>query len=200
MRLIFDTGVVVSSLLLPRSVPWRAFQAARNQEALLVSLATLKELDDVLRRSKFDASVTEERRADVCPLSRTLVHVPAGSAALIRRDNRLALWSVCRPTPSSRVAACAWLRRSVRRLGPRCRPASQDSPCLKSRFACLGCCRFPPACSICVPASAAPRKPRFSPASRSRWPSCRRPSRAGDLVEVNISADPHYHVLTEQAG
>jgi SulP family sulfate permease len=24
--------------------------------------------------------------------------------------------------------------------------------------------------------------------------------RAGDLVEVNISEDPHYHVLTERAG
>ena len=64
MRVIFDTGVVVSGLLLPRSVPRQAFQVARNRGVLLVSLATLEELDDVLRRSKFDAYVTEEQRLE----------------------------------------------------------------------------------------------------------------------------------------
>lgn len=64
MRAVFDTGVVVSGLLLPRSVPRLAFQAARTRGAILVSLATLEELDDVLRRSKFDAYITEEERLD----------------------------------------------------------------------------------------------------------------------------------------
>lgn len=64
MRVIFDTGVVVSGLLLPRSVPRLAFQAARNRGEILVSVATLEELDDVLRRSKFDAYITEEERLD----------------------------------------------------------------------------------------------------------------------------------------
>lgn len=64
MRVIFDTGVVVSGLLLPRSVPRLAFQAARNRGEILVSVATLEELDDVLRRSKFDAYITEEQRLD----------------------------------------------------------------------------------------------------------------------------------------
>lgn len=64
MRVIFDTGVVVSGLLLPRSVPRLAFQAARNRGEILVSVATLEELDDVLRRSKFDAYITEEEPLD----------------------------------------------------------------------------------------------------------------------------------------
>ncbi|MFM8433732.1 MAG: putative toxin-antitoxin system toxin component, PIN family [Planctomycetia bacterium] len=64
MRVVFDTGVVVSGLLLPRSVPRLAFQAARDQGEILVSIATLEELDDVLRRSKFDAYITEEQRLE----------------------------------------------------------------------------------------------------------------------------------------
>lgn len=64
MRVIFDTGVVISGLLLPGSMPRQAIQAARTQADLLVSLATLEELDDVIRRPKFDAYMTEEERLE----------------------------------------------------------------------------------------------------------------------------------------
>src|SRR6266545_5002702 len=62
-RTVIDTGVVVSAVLLPRSVPRRAFDVA-VQGKLLVSLATIAELDDVLRRPKFNKYVEEAKRLE----------------------------------------------------------------------------------------------------------------------------------------
>lgn len=63
-RVIFDTGVVVSALILPRSIPRQAFDAAILQGRLLVSDASIAELDDVLRRPKFERYVNEAERLD----------------------------------------------------------------------------------------------------------------------------------------
>jgi putative PIN family toxin of toxin-antitoxin system len=54
----------VSAVLLPRSVPRQAFDAAATRGKLLVSDATVTELDDVLRRPRFDKYVTEEKRLE----------------------------------------------------------------------------------------------------------------------------------------
>lgn len=59
---VLDTSVIVSSLLLPRSVPRQAFDLAFIQGTVLVSDTTLNELDTVLRRSRFDRYVAEEER------------------------------------------------------------------------------------------------------------------------------------------
>jgi len=64
LRTIIDTGVVVSALLLPRSVPRQAFDVAAARGRLLVSDETIAELDDVLRRPKFDKYVPETRRLE----------------------------------------------------------------------------------------------------------------------------------------
>ncbi len=64
MRIVIDTSVVVSALLLPRSVPRQAFDAAASRGSLLVSEATVAELDDVLRRPKFDKYVPEVMRLE----------------------------------------------------------------------------------------------------------------------------------------
>ena len=53
-RTVLDTGVVVSAVLLPRSVPRQAFDLALARGPLLVSEQTIAELDEVLRRPKFD--------------------------------------------------------------------------------------------------------------------------------------------------
>jgi putative PIN family toxin of toxin-antitoxin system len=63
-RTVLDTGVVVSALLLPRSVPRQAFEAAAARGKLLVSIATVAELDEVLRRPKFNKYLTEEMRLE----------------------------------------------------------------------------------------------------------------------------------------
>src|SRR5947209_19986152 len=63
-RAVVDTGVAVSAVLLPRSVPRQAFDAAAARGRLLVSEATVAELDEVLRRPKFDQYLREELRLE----------------------------------------------------------------------------------------------------------------------------------------
>jgi uncharacterized protein len=63
-RIVLDTNVVVSALLLRRSVPRQAFDRAAAEATLLVSAATVAELDDVLRRPKFDKYLSEEKRLE----------------------------------------------------------------------------------------------------------------------------------------
>ncbi|HNS39366.1 MAG: putative toxin-antitoxin system toxin component, PIN family [Anaerolineae bacterium] len=58
-RFVFDTNSVVSALLLKNSISRRAFDRARTEGAFLVSLATVSELADVLRRDKFNKYITE---------------------------------------------------------------------------------------------------------------------------------------------
>lgn len=62
VRYVLDTSVIVSALLLPRSVPRQAFGRAFSQGVVLVSDATINELDTVLRRSRFDRYVAEADR------------------------------------------------------------------------------------------------------------------------------------------
>jgi uncharacterized protein len=50
--------------LLPHSVPRQAFDAAAARGRLLVSAATVAELDDVLRRPKFNKYISEEKRLE----------------------------------------------------------------------------------------------------------------------------------------
>jgi putative PIN family toxin of toxin-antitoxin system len=64
LRTVIDTSVVVSAVLLPRSIPRQAFDTAATRGRLLVSAATVAELDDVLRRPKFDRYVQEAKRLE----------------------------------------------------------------------------------------------------------------------------------------
>ena len=62
LRFVFDTNTVVSALLMKRSVPREALDEAQNHGKLLISIDVLNELNDVLRREKFNKYVTEEER------------------------------------------------------------------------------------------------------------------------------------------
>jgi putative PIN family toxin of toxin-antitoxin system len=64
MRVVIDTSVIVSAVPLPQSVPRRAFDKACTDGRLLVSRDTLAELDEVLRRPKFNAYVGEPLRLE----------------------------------------------------------------------------------------------------------------------------------------
>lgn len=64
LRVVIDTNVAVSAVLLPRSKPRQAFDLAAKSGRLLMSQATLTELDDVLRRPKFDKYVSERQRLE----------------------------------------------------------------------------------------------------------------------------------------
>lgn len=61
-RYVLDTGVIVSAVLLPRSVPRRAVDLAFARGIVLASADTIGELDEVLRRPKFNRYLREEER------------------------------------------------------------------------------------------------------------------------------------------
>jgi putative PIN family toxin of toxin-antitoxin system len=63
-RVVIDSGVVVSAALLPKSIPRQAVDMAVARGRLLVSAATVVELDEVLRRSKFDRYIEERQRLE----------------------------------------------------------------------------------------------------------------------------------------
>ena len=62
IRYVFDTNVIVSSLLFDRSKPAQAFNYALNHGEILLSSELLSELSDVLGRKKFDRFLTSEER------------------------------------------------------------------------------------------------------------------------------------------
>jgi uncharacterized protein len=63
-RVVIDTGVVVSAVLLPHSVPRQAFETALASAELLISEETITELSAVLRRPKFNKYISEEHRLE----------------------------------------------------------------------------------------------------------------------------------------
>lgn len=62
MRLVFDTNIIISALLFDGSKPSKAFDIGITQGALLFSLPTLAELEEVLWRNKFDRYISHEER------------------------------------------------------------------------------------------------------------------------------------------
>jgi uncharacterized protein len=61
-RYVFDTNVIVSSLLFENSIPSKAFQYALKHGEVLLSIELLEELSDVFGRAKFNRFVTSEER------------------------------------------------------------------------------------------------------------------------------------------
>lgn len=64
LRFVFDTNVVISALLLRRSVARQAFDKATQAGKFLISDATVEELNAVLQRKGFERYVTEEERME----------------------------------------------------------------------------------------------------------------------------------------
>lgn len=63
-RFVLDSNVIVSALLLPSSIPRRAFDRAVEHGKLLSSSATVAEINDVLRRPGFARYLLEEERSE----------------------------------------------------------------------------------------------------------------------------------------
>lgn len=61
-RIVVDTNVFVSALLLPRSIPRQAIDQALDNGVLLFYEATMDEVAEVLWRPKFDPYVSAEER------------------------------------------------------------------------------------------------------------------------------------------
>ncbi len=60
---VVDTGVLISRLLRPRSVPGLAVDKALFECQLLLSIDALAELEDVVSRRKFERYATPLQRA-----------------------------------------------------------------------------------------------------------------------------------------
>jgi putative PIN family toxin of toxin-antitoxin system len=76
-RVVADTNVLVSRLILPQSVPAQALRRAELEARLLVSEATMYELADVLARRKLDLYVSlEDRKQFLRQLGRIAEFVP----------------------------------------------------------------------------------------------------------------------------
>ena len=76
-RVVVDTNVIISRLLLPRSAPGLAVRKAVDEGQLLASGATLGELAEVLSRRSLDAYVTvKDRQQFVRLLGRVVEMVP----------------------------------------------------------------------------------------------------------------------------
>lgn len=58
MRVVVDTNTLISSILIPQSIPDRAFKKARDTSVLLFSAATFEELQQVITWPKFDRYVS----------------------------------------------------------------------------------------------------------------------------------------------
>lgn len=88
-RIVADTNLLVSRLLLPGSVPGQAVRKAEKEGLILASRATLAELADVLGRRKFDPYVSVEERQDYLRLfARTVDVVTVGHRVRLCRDPR----------------------------------------------------------------------------------------------------------------
>ncbi len=87
MRCIFDTNVLVSALLLPDSKPRQALNRALREGKVLVSFATLAELNEVLSRKRFRRYVDEEDvRSFLAALTREADWVDVGIQIQACRD------------------------------------------------------------------------------------------------------------------
>ena len=63
-RYVFDTNVIVSALLFAQSTSGHSLKIALNQGTLLLSEAVAEELEEVLRRDRFDRYVKRETREE----------------------------------------------------------------------------------------------------------------------------------------
>jgi len=61
-RLVFDASAIVSALLFEHSVPARAFYHAIDRGKILLSREVVEELNEVVRRKKFDRYLDREDR------------------------------------------------------------------------------------------------------------------------------------------
>jgi len=86
-RSVFDTNVIVSALLQPRSVPRQALDRATGRGKMLLSTPVVEELDAVLRRGRFDRYLSESDRLEfLAALQRDAILIDVTGSAMGCRD------------------------------------------------------------------------------------------------------------------
>jgi len=91
-RLVFDTNTLISSLLLPDSLPAKAVRKGLREGIVIVSQSTLTELADVISRSKFDRYLSLDNRRQFfrhfSKVTETVVVVRQIQACRDEKDNK----------------------------------------------------------------------------------------------------------------
>lgn len=64
LGIVFDTNVIVSALLIKDSVARQAFDRALELGKLIISQATVEEVNGVLRRQGFEKYLSEDERLE----------------------------------------------------------------------------------------------------------------------------------------
>jgi putative PIN family toxin of toxin-antitoxin system len=86
-RVILDTNVLISRMLIPRSTAGRAVSRMLHNAQILVSEATLGELAETLNRDKFDPYVSMTDRQELFnQFARVAEWVPVTTAVRLCRD------------------------------------------------------------------------------------------------------------------
>lgn len=79
-RIVVDTNVFVSAIVAPRSIPRQAVDQVLDNGVLLFSAATMAELEEVLRRPKFDRYVSREE----CAIFLSQLRAPAEFVPIVQ--------------------------------------------------------------------------------------------------------------------
>ena len=97
-RVVVDTNILVSQLILPESLPAKVLAQVEMRSVLLFSESTMSELADVLSRPKFDRYVSREaRKGFIQRIGRIAEFVPI--IQTIRE---------CRDPKDDRILEAAW--------------------------------------------------------------------------------------------
>jgi len=95
---VFDTSTLIGAILFETSIPRQAYDLARQNGNILLSQATLDELNEVLRRKKFNKYVSEVERLaflDMLKLKAAFIEVTATiTACRDPKDNKFLELSV----------------------------------------------------------------------------------------------------------
>ena len=89
LRFVIDTNTLVSSILIASSVPDRAVKLIRHSGIVLISVATIEELQKVMNRPKFDKYVDPEIRSEfIVQLTQQSELVEINESILACRDSK----------------------------------------------------------------------------------------------------------------
>lgn len=103
-RVVLDTSTLVSAALRVGSVPHQALLKALGTCEVCVSTSTLDELEQVLKRNKFDRYLDAETRLAFVALVRQHAHLFA-----VARADEVSVQPACRDPKDDKFLALAWI-------------------------------------------------------------------------------------------
>ena len=101
-RVVFDTSTLVGAALKPGSVPHQALMLALARYELCASVQTWLELDQVMKRDRFDRYLARPSRSDFVAVLRRFLHFFP-----VTPEDEVALQPACRDAKDNKFLALA---------------------------------------------------------------------------------------------